>query len=199
MIAEKRKKYNIILDLDNTLLSAVPLEDFSWDKKTKEKALKFDIHNMEHYYIIFERPYLQGFLDFLFQNFNVSVWSAASKYYVTFIVDEIIKKNHPERKLDYIFFSYHCNWSKTKMKGLKKLDMIWDIFKIKGFNKDNTFIIDDLPEVNKIQPCNCIAIKEFEFDIENSEKDTELINIKERLQKLLKLDLKKGLCLKKAF
>ena len=35
-----KHKYNIILDLDNTLLSAVPLEDFSWDKKTKEKALK---------------------------------------------------------------------------------------------------------------------------------------------------------------
>ena len=85
------------------------------------------------------------------------------------------------------------------MKGLKKLDMIWDIFKIKGFNKNNTFIIDDLPEVNKIQPCNCIAIKEFEFDDERSEKDSELLSIKERLQKLLTLNLKKDVCLTKAF
>ena len=44
MIAEKRKKYNIILDLDNTLLSAVPLEDFSWDKKTKETYVEVRVH-----------------------------------------------------------------------------------------------------------------------------------------------------------
>lgn len=193
------KKFNIILDLDNTLLSAVPLEDFSWDGKTKKKSLKFDIHNMEEYYIIFERPYLQSFLTFLFKNFNVSVWSAASKDYVLFIVKEIILKNHPERNLDYIFFSYHCNWSKNKMKGIKKLDMIWDIFKIKGFDESNTFIIDDLPEVQKIQPCNCLSIKEFEFDEEGSENDEELKKLIDRLKKLLSQKVTKDVCLVKSF
>lgn len=194
-----KKKFNIILDLDNTLLSAVPLEEFSWDAKTKRKSLNFDIHNMEEYYIIFERPYLQSFLTFLFKNFNVSVWSAASKDYVLFVVKEIILKNHPERKLDYIFFSYHCNWSKTKMRGIKKLDMIWDVFKIKGFNQSNTFIIDDLPDVQKIQPCNCLAIKEFEFEHEGSENDDELKRLMDRLKKLLSMDIKKDVCLVKAF
>lgn len=194
-----QKKYNIVLDLDNTLLSAVPLEDFSWDRETKEKSLKFDIHNMEEYYIIFERPYLQAFLTFLFENFNVSIWSAASKDYVLFIVNEIIKKGHPERKIDFIFFSYHCNWSKKKYKGIKKLDMIWDVFDIPGFNLSNTIIIDDLPEVYKIQPCNCIHIKEFEFEHLDSEDDKELLNVMERLKHLLKKEIKNDVCLVKAF
>jgi hypothetical protein len=74
----KHKRINVVLDLDQTLVSA---EDWNTQdfKKYKKKAKKFQFHDMDGYYIVFERPNLQSFLDYLFANFNVSVWTAASK------------------------------------------------------------------------------------------------------------------------
>ena len=77
--------------------------------------------------------------------------------------------------------------------------MIWDVFEIPGFDVSNTLIIDDLPEVYKIQPCNCINIKEFEFDHLDSENDKELLKIIDKLKNLLEKKIKKDVCLVKAF
>ena len=179
------EKLNIILDLDNTILSAIPLEEFPWSEDNKEKSTNFTIHNMEDYYIVFERPYLQEFLDYIFEHFNVSIWSAASKNYVLFIIDKIIIGNKKNRKLNYIFFSYHCSLSKKLCNGgLKQLNMIWDIFRLDGFNKSNTFIVDDLEKVKKIQPCNCYNIKPFEFLDSGSENDKELKKLMKHLETL---------------
>ena len=62
----KDKKLNYILDLDNTLISAVPKEEYDF-KKFRNKAKKFYFENMDDYYIIFQRPGLQDFLDYLFE------------------------------------------------------------------------------------------------------------------------------------
>ena len=73
-------KPNILLDIDQTLIDAVPLvldedddEEFFDFRKYKEKAKRFDFENMDDYYVIFERPHLQKFLDYIFENFNVSI------------------------------------------------------------------------------------------------------------------------------
>lgn len=185
------KKYNIFLDLDNTLISAVPTTEFPFDDKSAQKKAKLlGYEDMDDYYLVFFRPHLQNFLDFVFKHFNVCIWSAASKDYVLWIVKNIILKDHPEREIDYIFFSYHCNWSKSKKKNIKNLQMLWDDFGLsEKFNGNNTFIIDDLSDVVRDQPCNSIQIDEFEFTNKGSENDKELLRIKKRLKKLLKSDL----------
>ena len=58
-------KMKLFLDLDNTLISSEPLCTFD-SKKYKNKAVKFDFHDMEDYYVVFERPGLQEFLDYAF-------------------------------------------------------------------------------------------------------------------------------------
>ena len=176
------KNINILLDLDQTLISAEALEEYD-SKNNKKKSKKFKYHNMDGYYIVFERPGLQDFLTYLFENFNVSIWTAATKDYALFIVDKIILNNKPERQLDYIFFKYHCNISNTLKNSTKDLSMLWDIYNI-GYKKDNTLIIDDYNEVYKTQPENCIIAKPFEFTQENSENDKFLINLKLKLEKI---------------
>jgi TFIIF-interacting CTD phosphatase-like protein len=163
-------KTNICLDLDQTLISAEPSEEYNFSKN-KEKSKKFLYHDMDGYYIVFERPGLQQFLNYLFENFNVSIWTAASKDYALFIIDKIILNNNPNRKLDYIFFSYHCDLSKNMKKGSKDLSMLWDVYKIEGYTKDNTVILDDYDEVHKTQPGNCIVANAFEFTNDKSEQD----------------------------
>ncbi len=177
----RRKKNNVILDLDNTLLSAEALEDFPFSTPgIDKKAKKFAIHDMDGYYIIFERPYCQEFLDWLFKHYNVAIWTAASKDYALFIVENIILKK-PGRKLDFIFFSYHCEFSKAMYSYVKKLAFITNDIEIKHYLPHNTIIIDDLPQVYACQPDQCIPIKAFEMLNEGSENDQELKLIKKQI------------------
>lgn len=177
-----KKIKNIVLDLDNTLISAEPATEFPYEKEGMiDKCLKFPFYNMDDYYIVFERPHLQEFLDFIFENYNVSIWTAATQSYALYIIQHIILSK-PERKLDFIFFSYHCSISKKKRKDCTKdLSLLYRIFKLKGFSKKNTLIIDDLDEIYNRQPENCIHIKEFNILDEGSENDTELLKIKNSL------------------
>lgn len=189
-------KLNVILDLDQTLISG---EELPFDfKKNKEKMKKFDHKTMETFFIIFARPHLQEFLDYLFDNFNVAVWTAATKDYALFIVKNFIL-NKPGRKLDFIFYSHHCDMSQKLKKGLKGLSMLWDVFKLKKYNKDNTIIIDDNPDVLISQACNVIQIKPFYYTDRASYNDTEFFKIQEELAKIDEY-MKTGvvrMCLKK--
>jgi len=179
------KKVNILLDLDQTLISAEPLEEYDM-KKNMKKSEKFTSYDMEGYYIVFERPKLQTFLTYLFDNFNVSIWTAATKDYALFVIDKIITSNHPERKIDYLFFSYHCDVSKDVKSHSKDLSMLWDVYKIKGYTKGNTVILDDYDEVHKSQPDNCIIAEPFEYNAINSEKDKFLDDLTIHLRSLTK-------------
>jgi TFIIF-interacting CTD phosphatase-like protein len=178
-------KLNIILDLDQTLISAEADEEYDF-AKYKSKAKLFEYKDMEGYYLVFSRPGLQEFLDFLFTNFNVSVWTAASKDYALFIIDKIILAGKANRKLDYIFFSYHCDKSKKEKHGSKDLTMLWDVFNLEGYTKENTIIIDDNDEVRDNQPDNVLVAPAFEFTEEGSDKDTFLYKIKSKLRKMKK-------------
>lgn len=175
-------KPNFILDLDQTLISAEPTENFN---KNVSKMKKFVYHNMDDYYLVFERPRLQEFLTFIFDNFNVSIWTAATKDYALFIIEKIILGNNSNRKLDYVLFVYHCKISEDKKKGSKDLSMLWDVYHLPGYSKDNTVIFDDYDEVCKTQPKNCIEAKPFEYTKDGSENDKFLTELIPKLRDML--------------
>ena len=165
-------KPNVLLDLDLTLVYSEPAEDFDF-VANKDKMDRIGHEDMDGVYIIFQRPGLQTFLTYLFENFNVSVWTAASKDYALFIIDKIILKE-PDRKLDWIFFSYHCDISKKHTGRSKSLSMLWDVYNIPGYSKRDTVIIDDHIEVFDTQRGNCIIAEPFVFSNEGSEEDDYL-------------------------
>ena len=169
-------KGHILLDLDQTLIYGYPAEDFDF-KKGMDKAKQFTFHDMEKLYIIFERPHVQEFLDYIFKNFTVSIWTAASKDYAMYVIEHVIKPKKKGRKLDYVFFSYHCDISDHLKSGTKDLRILWEVYNISGYTPENTIIIDDYDEVHDTQPKNCIIAPEFIFDNKNSEKDNFLKNI----------------------
>lgn len=178
------KRFNILLDLDNTLISSLAKHEEKPVFKPRMKQFRWK--NMEGAYKVFERPGLQKFLDFLFDNFNVSVWTAASKSYALFIIDEFILKGYPKRQLDYVLFSYHCKRSRHLRDTQKALTILKDEFELLNFNMDRTYIIDDHPEVYASQPDNCINVKAFEFADRKSYEDRELeLDVRPRLEALL--------------
>ena len=158
---------NIILDLDNTIICAV---EYSTYKKNNFKPIDDTLlsKNMDTSYKVYQRPHLENFLDFIFKNFNVSVFTAASKDYALFIVKNFIINGHTERNLDFIFHSYHVNLSEDKYNSPKDLRLLWKILP-STFTPENTVIVDDLPDVKKANKQNCINIKAF--DVYNEETD----------------------------
>lgn len=173
---------NVFLDLDNTLISAEAIEDFPFTEKgLRNRVTTMDIHDMDGYYIVFERPDLQNFLDWLFERYNVSVWTAATKDYALFIVENIILSKKG-RKLDYILFSNHCDISKKKYSAIKKLKLITETYKLDGYSLDNTIIIDDLPEVYECQPNNAVSIHPFEILDKQSHRDTALTSVRDEIE-----------------
>lgn len=183
-------KYNVLLDLDNTLISSISRKE---EKRcNKSKFRRFVWENMDGQFKVFQRPGLQEFLDFLFENFNVSVWTAASKSYALFIIDNFILIK-PERKLEHVFFSYHCLESIKKRDAQKDLRMLWTKFNLGNiYDTKNTFIIDDNPEVYETQPTKCIRVYPFEVLDKKSFHDDELLHaVKPKLEKLLESEQKK--------
>ena len=180
----------IILDLDQTLISAEELGRKGikkYQKKYPDKMKKFKHIQMEEDFLVFQRPYLQDFLTYIFDNFRVSIWTAASQLYATFIIENIILKDHPERKIDWIFFSYHCNISKQYKNGSKVIKTISEVFDIPGYdNADKYVIFDDYHEVKESQPDNCILAEPFEFRDKDSENDAFLQKVTTELQDMVK-------------
>ena len=178
------KKVNILLDLDQTVISGEYTSDVDV-KVDNMKGLKYS--EMDNEYVIFQRPGLQRFLDFLFANFNVSVWTAASKLYATFIIKNIILKKS-NRKLNYILFMYHTEISNSFGRGLKDLSLLKTLFKFKNFHKNNTFILDDNDDVKETNGPNCFAVKPFEYfkygldADEKKEDDVYLIDLERKLR-----------------
>jgi hypothetical protein len=180
------KKMNLVMDLDNTLISAEPIEKFPFDDKDSwDKVKNLSIYNMDDYYIVFGRPHIQEFLDYAFENFNVSVWTAASKSYAVFIIDNVILEKS-SRKLDFIFFSDQCSVSNEKHQTSKKLKMLWETCGMKDYDYTNTIIIDDLKSVNEAQICNSIRVKAYEILDKDSEKDTYLKELMKKLEVIRK-------------
>lgn len=175
---------NIILDLDNTVISSVEMDKLKkMSKKEKDRLKEFNYDDMGRLFRVFHRPGVQEFLSFIFSKYNVSVWTAASKDYALFIIDHILlNKKYPNRKLDFIFFDYHVDISEIKKDHPKYLDLLWNYFKFTGYNKDNTVIIDDNKDVHLGQKNN--VIKALYFDVEKastSTDDTFLYNLVDKL------------------
>ena len=178
---EKEYKLNIILDLDNTIVNALSIEDRR--KLSSDFGKKFKFQDYIQFFRIYARPHLEKFLDYLFNNFNVAVLTAAEKDYALFIVERFILTK-PNRHLEFIMFRSQVDMAEEIFGGMKDLRVIWETYKVNNFYPSNTIIIDDLDLVAQTNPNNTIRIEPFfivdeesgEINFE-SEKDTELLKL----------------------
>ena len=60
--------------------------------------------------------------------------------------------------------------------------MLWDVYGIDGFKKNNTMILDDYDEVHDTQPENCIIAIPFKFTENGSENDNFLMDLLEKIK-----------------
>lgn len=180
------KRPNLILDLDETLINSEEVKYFDRQRQ-KEKMRLFKWHKMDNDFYVFERPNLQKFLDFVFENFDVSIWTAASKNYALWIIHRILKAGTKKRPLQHIFFDYHCKASENLGTGKKDLKILSENFNLREYDMANTIIMDDNREIYEVQPNNTVSIKEFQYKDKNSNRDNELYNTMLILTEILKI------------
>lgn len=188
---KKKSKPKFFLDLDATIICSVQKDELDvQDPTNKEKIQKYTYHIMdEEYtdntYAVFERPHLQEFLDYLFENYDVSVWTAATGDYASFIANKIIIGSKPKRKLEFFLWRDHCDMSINEYDDTKRLKMFWNTnkFPAKGFKDTNTHILDDNPDVWKDQDNTCIKALIFDVMDNDSYQDDFLLKVVDQLKK----------------
>lgn len=135
----------------------------------------------------FLRPHIRDFLDFIFENFHVAVWSSARPRNVNLIVKLAFKEY--TKHLLIVWSRDQCDLEghyDSRCESVKDLTNLWKRLKHTSesfgytFDASNTVVIDDSPTKLKRQPNNQILVKEY------AQKDPEDIELK-KLTSYLKL------------
>jgi hypothetical protein len=148
-------KLHVILDLDSTIIHSLEYSECLF--------LPTDFQNIFHhkdmigYVRVFARPHLEYFMDYIFENFDVSVMTAADYGYGWFIIQNFILTK-PDRKLNYFFHNYHTELADERYGKHKDLRLVYDIFDIDNMTPNNTVIIDDHPKVQAANKQNVIPV-----------------------------------------
>ncbi len=175
-------KLNVFLDIDNTLIQTIPLTEASSKYSNISSILEYGyfIPNHKDGMIVYKRPYLDEFLEYIFKHCNVSIFTHADKDYAKFIIDKFVTKGYKDRKIEYFFYRYHVEMGINKYKGYKDLRLLWNDFKIFDMNPCNTVLIDDHPDVLLSNIDNVIPIKKFDirtYTTDEIKKDDELLKM----------------------
>ena len=178
----------ILLDLDETLIHSEEFPRLAPSMKDFDFKVSFESDN-SFWYMTKKRPFLKEFLEFLFTNFDVGIWTASGEDYALKIIENIgIDKS----KLKCFYTKENCSlrldYETNRYYGLKNLQKL----KKKGWAKSYTnrtgnirelnkiLIVDDISETAINNTDNLVLIKPFYFD----DKDTELLKLISYLKKI---------------
>lgn len=137
-------EYNIILDLDNTMISTQKVYKklfniYEIEKLTKHENFIYYFEDDEYYFLFYERPELGKFLKKAYEYFNLYVFTMANKSYA-FPVIEHIEKMY-KIKFDNI---WTIDDLETNTEEIPNKDI-----NITNLDKNKTFIFDDYPAIWK--------------------------------------------------
>lgn len=176
----KKKKINLILDIDCTLLYASNIKDDRF-KYIPIYLNKKSLRKRKPTFYVYLRPNLQYFLEYCFDNFkSVSLWSLGHKSYVNRInnllqsIYNIPKFEKVLSRSDYTFDNTFSDFEifQPRMNILSK--NLQRLFNDKNdFNQNNTLFVDDRINVHENNFKNLIQIRRFGL-ISHILYDTEL-------------------------
>lgn len=173
------KKKNLVLDLDETLITYhflnLNIDDDVFDSiQCKNLLFKVSFHKM----LVFYRPYLKEFFDVVKQHYNIYFYTNATEGYLNKFITNA--KKMTDFKVSGCVFRNgdECYHDEIRLKSLKKL----------GLTIDNTIIIDDNKYAwNDKYRSNIINIPLFIVDVEDREgkhlTDSHLCTIMNELSK----------------
>ena len=167
----------LVLDLDETLIHATNKVVDSYDFKVGD-------------FFVNKRRYLDEFLSFCNDNFDVIVWTSSTKNYA----EEIIHNIFYDTNISLLLTREDC----VQFRDVNKDEIIWikDLKKLKrkGYSLDNILVVDDSPEKLQRNYGNLIRVQAF-FNEEDDElllltKYLKIIKKEKNFRKIDKRDWK---------
>lgn len=133
-----QKKFNLILDIDLTMIKAVELNDKTIQRKSTDIEIKGKVNSKPYHYYYRYRPYLINFVKELKNYFNFYISTLSHENYAKQIIDNFMKKTG-------VIIPRECMISRNENNMKTKVSkFIKEFIRLK--NKDeinNTIIIDD--------------------------------------------------------
>ena len=148
LLTKNKKKYSLVLDLDETLLH------FKVNQKENEEG------------VLKLRPGVFTFLEKVGEFYEIILFTEASEAYTQLMLEAFNKKNN--KFFDYKLYRQHCI--------IIGQDFIKDLSRI-GRPLDKTIIIDNIGQNFKMQKSNGIVIKPFLGEDQNDQALIDLIPI----------------------
>jgi RNA polymerase II subunit A small phosphatase-like protein len=157
----------VVLDIDETLVKSNKQPNFFSDFTV------FFRDNGEKLYVT-KRPYLDKFLAYVFDNFDVAFWSSGDIEYVNAIVKRILL---PHQKPVFVYGKDKCTvrhignmmMNNIFYQYVKRLKKVWRR-KTNPYNKHNTIMIDDTKEKAMLNYGNLIEMIPYHgFDLDDIE------------------------------
>ncbi|KAL4560426.1 hypothetical protein LXL04_032577 [Taraxacum kok-saghyz] len=123
-------------------------------------------------FLVYRRPFCEGFLKFCFERFEVGLWSSAMEYNIQKALFEIVG----DMKDKFLFTwdqtqctktGFMCVWNKNKPVFLKELKYIWE--KYENYSASNTLLISDPEKALLNPPYTAIFPKRHDFNDEDDD------------------------------
>ena len=150
-------KRKLVLDLDQTLLCTVDYDTVDRELRRTGTSLNLQYIDSMFNHITYIRPYLFNFLDYVFANFDVSIFTASLHDYAHNIVSKLFTNYHLDKVLTQQDF-LDCLIFTRKFKYIDYISK-----RIPGYTRENTTIIDDNSQVIESNIGNVIPIKPFDI------------------------------------
>lgn len=166
----------LILDLDETLIHTEKFPKDYLEEGQYSFKMQFDDDKLE--FFTKKRPFLDEFIEFAFENFDVGIWTASTEDYATEVLENIgIDKN----KLKCFYTNENCvmkfDYKSDSYYGVKNLQKLKKRAWSKPYtNKvgqmrelDRIIIVDDIADTAVYNRSNLILIKPFYYNTNDSE------------------------------
>lgn len=153
----------VLFDLDNTCIHSIEKDKVSRDWLKDSELDYFEAYE----FIVFKRPHVDKFIEWVGKNARVGVWSAGEKDYVHNLASKLFKGV----KLDMVLWREHCKQSQDATGNLK--DIQW--LKSRLPLCRHVIIIDDLAE--NVHHKQGLRIREFIATDPDAPIDAEFVRI----------------------
>lgn len=141
----------VILDIDETLVYST------------EQPLGIPADDRVGRYFTYYRPAVNTFLDYLFENHRVAVWTASGRAYATPLLSRLLGENLG--RLEFFWTGERCtlvrDFEQHERVVVKRLRKVWR----KGFDRERTVIIDNTPSTYRRNYGNAVPVPDFEGDM----------------------------------
>ncbi len=145
----------LILDLDETLIHA-----------TEEKSER-EADFLVGQYFVYKRPFLDEFLEFCFENFDVAVWTTATKSYAGEILKTVLKE---DQNLRFCRTRERCTFAFDAEEREHFFAKRMHKIRRRGYKLESVIVVDDSPNVWQNSYGNLVRAAKFE----GGESDDEL-------------------------